>query len=53
MSPKYEEKMILIAEDRTVFYKKKPFNLKNVGVTYQRLMNKMFWVSSKEIWRHI
>lgn len=42
MSFKDEEKMTFIIECITFFYKRIPFNLQNVGVTYQRLVNKMF-----------
>jgi hypothetical protein len=37
-----EEKMSFITEKRTYCYKVMPFNLKNAGATYQRMMDKVF-----------
>ncbi|XP_065623023.1 uncharacterized protein LOC136064769 [Quercus suber] len=37
-----QEKMSFVTSERLFCYKVMPFRLKNVGATYQRLMNKMF-----------
>jgi len=42
MAPSDMIKTALITEDTNYFYKVMPFELKNAGATYQRLMNKLF-----------
>ncbi|RDX72162.1 hypothetical protein CR513_48397, partial [Mucuna pruriens] len=42
MHPQDEEKTTFITEARAFCYKVMPFGLKNVGATYQRLMDKIF-----------
>ncbi|KAK4841195.1 hypothetical protein QYF36_000455 [Acer negundo] len=42
MHPDDQEKTAFITERGTFCYKVMPFGLKNVGATYQRLVNKMF-----------
>ena len=42
MHPLDEEKMTFITENANYCYKVMPFRLKNVGATYQKLMNKVF-----------
>ena len=42
MCPKDEEKMVFTMDRGLYYYKVMPFGLKNVGVTYQRLVNKVF-----------
>ena len=42
MHPSNEEKKAFIMENTNYYYKVIPFGLKNVGATYQRLMNKVF-----------
>ena len=42
MDPNNEEKIAFITNQGLYCYKVMPFGLKNVGATYQRLMNKMF-----------
>nr|KYP38447.1 Transposon Ty3-G Gag-Pol polyprotein [Cajanus cajan] len=42
MHPQDEEKMAFITETINYCYRVMPFRLKNVGATYQRLMNKIF-----------
>ena len=42
MNPEDQEKMSFITERGTYCYKVMPFGLKNVGATYQRLVDKMF-----------
>ncbi len=42
MNPEDEEKTTFITEIGTYCYVRMPFRLKNVGATYQRLMNKIF-----------
>ncbi len=42
MDPKDEEKTAFIIKVGTYCYIRMPFGLKNVGATYQRLMNKVF-----------
>lgn len=42
MNKSDEEKTSFIIKDGTYCYKAMPFRLKNVGVTYQHLMNKIF-----------
>ena len=37
-----EEKMIFITEDANFYYRVMPFGLKNIGATYQRLMDRIF-----------
>ena len=38
--PLDEEKMAFITENANYYHKVMPFGLENIGVTYQRLMNK-------------
>ena len=45
-----QEKTAFIISQRLYYYKVMSFKLKNTGVTYQRLMNRMF---SKQIWRNM
>ena len=42
MHPLDEEKTTFITENTNYYYKVMPVRLKNVGATYQRLMNKVF-----------
>ena len=42
MDPANEEKMAFITSQGLYCYKVMSFNLNNVGLTYQRLVNKMF-----------
>src|ERR1043165_9500352 len=42
MDPRDEEKTSFITHEGTYCYKVMPFGLKNVGATYQRLVNEMF-----------
>ena len=42
MEPDDQEKTSFITRQGTYFYPVMPFGLKNVGATYQRLVNKMF-----------
>ena len=42
MSEKDRTQAVFIAKRRIYCYKVMPFNLKNTGATYQRLINKMF-----------
>ena len=42
MAPKDEEKTVFITDRDLFYYKMIPFELKNAGTTYQRLVNKMF-----------
>ncbi|XP_031260926.1 uncharacterized protein LOC116119120 [Pistacia vera] len=42
MHPDDQEKMVFITEKGTYCFKVMPFGLKNVGATYQQLVNKMF-----------
>ena len=37
-----QEKTSFVTSQGLFYYKVMPFELKNVGVTYQRLMNRMF-----------
>ena len=37
-----QEKTSFVTSQRLFCYKMMPFELKNIGATYQRLMNKMF-----------
>jgi len=37
-----QEKTSFVTSQDLFYYKVMPFDLKNAGVTYQRLMNKMF-----------
>ena len=40
--PDDEDKIAFITNERVYSYKVMPFELKNVGATYQRMMNKVF-----------
>ena len=42
MNPTDQEKTTFITEEGLYCYKVMPFGLKNVGATYQRLVNKVF-----------
>ena len=42
MDPNDQEKTSFVTGQGTYCYRVMPFGLKNVGATYQRLMNKMF-----------
>ena len=42
MAPKDEEKIAFIIDQGIYCYKVMPFGLKNVGATYQRMVNKVF-----------
>ena len=42
MVPKDEENTAFVIERDLYYYKMMPFGLKNIGATYQRLMNKIF-----------
>ena len=42
MAPEDEDKTAFIIDRGTYCYKVMPFGLKNVGATYQRMVNKVF-----------
>ena len=42
MFPGYEKRTFFITDQGTYYYRVMPFVLKNVGETYQRLVNHMF-----------
>lgn len=42
MYPYDKEKMTLVTENANYYYEVMPFGLKNVGTTYQMLMDKVF-----------
>ncbi|KAL5741572.1 hypothetical protein ACOSP7_028304 [Xanthoceras sorbifolium] len=42
MHPNDQEKTAFVTKQGIFYYKVMPFRLKNVGATYQRLVNKMF-----------
>ncbi|GMH12441.1 hypothetical protein Nepgr_014282 [Nepenthes gracilis] len=50
MSPKDEEHTSFMTNQCTYYYKVMPFGLKNMGATYQQLMNKIF---EKQIYRNM
>ena len=50
MARENQEKIVFITSQGLYCYKVMPFGLKNVGATYQRLVNKMF---SKQIGRNM
>ena len=50
MAEENQEKIVFITSQRLYCYKVMPFGLKNIGTTYQRLVNKMF---SKQIGRNM
>ena len=50
MAEENQEKTVFITSQGLYCYKVMPFGLKNVGATYQRLVNKMF---SKQIGRNM
>ena len=42
MDPNDQEKTSFVTGQGTYYYRVMPFGLKNVGATYQRLVNRMF-----------
>jgi len=50
MAKENQEKTVFITSQGLYYYKVMPFRLKNVGVTYQKLINKTF---SKQIGRNM
>ena len=50
MAEENQEKIVFITSQGLYCYKVMPFGLKNIGTTYQRLVNKMF---SKQIGRNM
>ena len=42
MDPSDQEKTSFVTDQGTYYYRVMPFGMKNVGATYQRLVNKMF-----------
>ena len=50
MAEENQEKIVFITSQGLYCYKVMPFGLKNIGATYQRLVNKMF---SKQIGRNM
>ena len=50
MAEENQEKTVFITSQGLYCYKVMPFGLKNIGTTYQRLVNKMF---SKQIGRNM
>lgn len=42
MHPDYEEKIVFITDQGIFCYRTMPFILKNVGATYQKMVNKVF-----------
>ena len=42
MHPPNKEKMAFIIEDANFCYRNMPFDLKNIGATYQRLIDRVF-----------
>ena len=50
MAEENQEKTVFITSQGLYCYKVMPFGLKNIGATYQRLVNKMF---SKQIGRNM
>ena len=51
--PPDQEKTSFITEKWTYYYQVKPFGLKNVGATYQRMVNKVFKELLVIQWKHI
>lgn len=61
MNPDDEEKMTFITDRWLYYYRAMPFGLKNVGATYQCLVNQMFnrqvghnmkvYINDRDIWR--
>ncbi|KAL0403332.1 UNVERIFIED_CONTAM: hypothetical protein Sradi_1974000 [Sesamum radiatum] len=44
LEPKDHKRVSIITSDGTFYYVAMPFRLKNAGTTYQRLVDKIFWL---------
>ena len=53
MDPDDQEKTSFVTGQGTYFYRVMPFGLKNIGATYQRLVNRMFQKQMGHLWRYI